>query len=234
MNTRKHRFLLSERTTLEELIAQAPPDSIITRLSLERRLKQVQEKLKAYDGLSPKQVKARLTFRGKPVRGNYGVSADFAGEAVNHFADAVAAVGAGSLGPLPMRGKIPNRQRFDLAITGTARGSFGFEIEDAAQTPPRADESTPVETAIKRVMEIMKASTETDERFVDAVSETDPCALGAIRKFLKTVADHKAVCALELNDDVFAFRDNAQVQFSVDRLGEWAAARRDTLSPTAN
>lgn len=220
MNTRKHRFLLSERTTLEELIAQAPSDSIITRLSLERRLKQVQENLKAYEGLSSKVVKARLTFRGKPVLGSRGVSADFAGEAVNHFADAVVHVGAGSYTPLSQRGKVPNSEDYGLVITGTARGSFGFEIEDAAQTPPLAGESTPAEAAMRQVMRIMKASTGTDEQLADAIGITDPRALRALQTFLKTVADNDAICALELNDDVFTFRDSAQIQRSVDRLGQ--------------
>ena len=226
MTQREHRFLLSEQATLQNMIARISPGNIVTRKSFEARLEQVQDELKAYDGLSPRSIKARLTFRGKPVRDSYGVSADFAGEAVNYFADAVATVGAGSRAPLG--------QRFDLVITGTARGSFGFEIEDATQTPSHIGESTPVEAAIEQIMEIMKASTETDEHLAAAISETDPRALSAIRKFLKTVADNDAICALQLNDDVFAFRDNAQVQTSADRLGEWAAARPDTLSPTAN
>ena len=63
MNVHDYRFLLSERGTLEKLIDQASPSSVISRMSLEARLRQVEEDLKAYEGYSPRVVKARLIFR---------------------------------------------------------------------------------------------------------------------------------------------------------------------------
>ena len=63
----EYRFLLSERTTLRDLIDQAPPGSIITKMSLENRLRKVEEELKTYEGPQPHIVNPRLTSRGKSV-----------------------------------------------------------------------------------------------------------------------------------------------------------------------
>ena len=212
MNAHDYRFLLSEQATLKDLIDRAPEGSIITRMGLESRLRQVEEELEAYEGYSPRVVSARLTFRGKPVLGGHGIRVDFASEATKEFADAVAKVG----GSWRREGK-PDAD-YGLVITGTARGSFGFTVEDAGQTPHLEGESTPVERAIDRVKDIMAAATGTEDQLASALADTDERALSAIRKFLKTVADNDAVCAVELGDDRFAFQNAEQVRNSLLRL----------------
>lgn len=83
-----------------------------------------------------------------------------------------------------------------------------------------AGESTPVERAIEQLKSILEASVGTDEHLAEAIVNTDQKALGAVRSFLKTVADHGASCALEFRGDIFSFADVAQVQRSANRLAE--------------
>ncbi len=52
MNVHDYRFLLSEQGTLKKLISETSPGNVIGRMSLEHRLKQVQEELEAYAGCS--------------------------------------------------------------------------------------------------------------------------------------------------------------------------------------
>ena len=220
MNIHNYRFLLSERGTLKRLINGSPPSDMIGRVSLQYRLKQVEEELAAYEGYSPRLVNARLTFRGKPVVGSRGVNADFATKTVKAFAQSVARIGAGWRAPLPATGPIPDSAEFQLLVTGTATGSFGFQLEDAAQQPVLEGQVAPVELAIGKVKEILEASLKTDEELSETIADTDRRALQSIRRFLKKMADNDAVCALEFQGDEFRFRDVAQVKRSENRLSD--------------
>lgn len=220
MNIHNYRFLLSERGTLKRLISGSPPDDMIGRVSLQYRLRQVEEELEAYKGYSPRLVNARLTFRGKPVVGGRGVNANFAAETVNAFARSVARIGAGWRAPLPPTGRIPDSAEFQLLVTGTTPGSFGFQLEDAAQQPALMGQDTPVALAIGKVKEILEASIKTDDELSETIADTDRRALQSIRKFLKRMADNDAVCALEFQGNEFHFRDVAQVKRSENRLSD--------------
>lgn len=218
MNIHDYNFLLSERGTLRKLISQTSSGNVIGRISLESRLRQVEEDLEAYGGFSPRLVNALLTFRGKPVVESRGIYADFGTEAVNAFAEAVTRIGASCRSPLSSSGPIPKSAEYQLLITGTATGSFGFQVEDAAQQLTLEGESTPVELAIDRVKKILEASVGTDEELVDAIAETDRRALDSVQEFLKKMADNAAMCALEFQGDVFRFVNTAQVRRSENRL----------------
>ena len=220
MNIHEYRFLLSEIATLNKLIDQSDQSDVIGRMSLEARLREVQEQLEAYEGFSPRLVNASLTFRGNPVVGSRGIDAAFGPDAVKSFANAVTLVGASDHAPLSSTGRVPHREDYRLIITNTARGSFGFQVEEASQQPALAGQSTPVETAIARVKGILEASVGTDEELAEAIADTNQRALGGIRNFLKTVADSGAVCALTFQDDVFQFTNVAQVRRSENRLSE--------------
>lgn len=220
MNIHDYRFLLSERGTLKRLISNSPPSDVIGRMSLGYRLRQVEEELEAYKGYSPRLVNARLTFRGKPVVGSRGVDASFAAETVNEFVRSVARIGASWRAPLRSKGPIPNSAEFQLLVTGTATGSFGFQLEDAAQQPVLEGQVAPVELAIGKVKEILEASLKTDEELSETIADTDRRALHSIRRFLKKMTDNDAVCALEFQGDEFRFRDVAQVKRSENRLSD--------------
>ena len=209
MNATEFSVLLSERAALRDLIDRAPPGNAITKMSFENRLRQVEEQLESYEGYSPHVVNARLTFRGKPVVGSRAVDAGFGLDAAKAFVEAVANVGRAWGG---------SDSDYNMLITGTTRGSFGFEVEDSAQMPALEGEATPVERALEHVKDIMKATTGTDDQLADAIEDTDDSALSAIHLFLKTVADGDAMCALELQDDRFSFQSADQVERSAGRL----------------
>ena len=220
MNIHQYRFLLSQQATLNNLLSQTEQSDVIGRMSLEARLQDVEEQLEAYEGFSPRLVNASLTFRGSPVVGSRGIDAAFGPDAVKSFANAVTLVGASDHAPLSPTGRVPHRDDYRLIITNTARGSFGFQVEEASQQPALESQSTPVETAIARVKGILEASVGTDEELAEAIADTNQRALGGIRNFLKTVADSGAVCALTFQDDVFQFTNVAQVRRSENRLSE--------------
>lgn len=217
MTMQEYRRILAERTALENLLDQLPASSVIERQGLEFRRKKVEKILASHRGPLREPARVRLTFRGKPAVDAHGLLADFGATAVKAFTDAVAAVGAGRNAPLKLRGAIPGRESYRLLITGTASGSFGFEFEEV----PRGDwfpEPSPVEFAVERTMEILEATAGTDDALIDAVSDMHPRALGALRAFLKKMADREATCTLEFKKHVFGFSDVSQVRRGENRL----------------
>ena len=220
MNTHEYRFLLSEQATLIRLLSQTSQSDVIGKMSLEARLREVENQLETYEGFSTRLIDAKLTFAGSPVVGSRGIQVDFGSDAVKAFANAVGLVGASRHGLLAPTGRVPHIDNYRLMITGTALGSFGFEIEDAAQQPAFEGESTPIELAITHVKEILEASIGTDDELADAIVETDRRALEGVRQFLKTMADNAAICALEFKGDVFSFHDPSQVRRSENRLSQ--------------
>jgi hypothetical protein len=219
MKLQEYRQFQAELTALNEFLDQISPSRVIERIGLEARKKEIENILASQPPAPREPVRARLTFRGKPIVGSYGMFAEFGAAAVNTFASAVAAIGASQNGPLGARGTLPNRDDFRLLITGTAPGSFGFELEEAPKDNEMLlPETSLVETAIEQTKAIMKATIATDDELADAVSEADPRALEALRAFLKTLADQEAVCTLEFKDRVFGFADVGQVRRSERRL----------------
>ena len=128
MNARDYLQLQAEKKAIESLLVQIPSTNVIERLGFERRKEEIEETLSEFAAAPEFPLNARLTFRGKPVVGSHGVFAEFGAAAVDTFAEAVAAICASRTGPLGSRGAIPNRDDYRLLITGTALGSFGFEL----------------------------------------------------------------------------------------------------------
>lgn len=210
-------------------LAHDPPPVIAAELRdlLEQvHLRQVETEPKAYEGRSLEPAKARLTFGGKLVNGARSMSAQFFGDALSNFAKAVQYVGANQdIGQLPAKGQIPHKEDYDIAITGIARGSFGFQIEDASDGLPPQGQDTPVGGALKKITTILEASM--DEAFYNAdawlaeeTRNSDARALRAIEKFLRHIAANEATFALEFRRDEIRFTDVTQVRHSADRLSQ--------------
>ena len=217
MNLHEYRHLQAERDTLASFLAELPEESVIERMSLEARKEKIEQMIASWTPPSREPARACLTFRGKPVVDAHGICADFGAKAIKAFTDAVAAIGASQKMPLGAHGRLPNRGDYQLLITDTALGSFGFELEEAPHAGFFRGVS-PVESAIKQTMSILKATVGTSETWTDVIADADPRALKLLRTFLKKLADQEAVCALEFKDDMFRFSDVDQVRQSEIRL----------------
>jgi hypothetical protein len=217
MNWQEYSQLQAEKGALERLLADLPADREIERIGLEARRQEVVEALASLPSPSREPLRARLTFRGKPIIGSHGIFAEFGAQVVGEFSEAVVAIGASQVGPLGSRGILPGRDDFRMLITGTTPGSFGFQLEEAP-TDNFTQQKSPLESAIHQAKAIMQASLGTDDELTEALSEADPRALEAMRKFLETMAKSEAVCALEFKGEVFRFSDVEQVRRSTRRL----------------
>lgn len=218
MHIREHRFLLSERSTLQRLISRTSPGNVFGRMSLERRLQEVEKELEAYEECLSRRSGAYLTFWEAPVVGHHDIHTGFGSEAVKIFAKAVTAVEASQRATLPAQGQIPNCQDYRLLITETAPGAFSFQVKDVAQPPLRTGETAPAENAIAQVKTILAASVGPKEQFKAAIADIDRRALTTLHAFVKILTDKKALCALAFRNDEFHFQNAKQVERSEKRL----------------
>ncbi len=73
MNLREYRQLQAERGALESLLAEIPEGREIEQLGLLSRRRKIEGLLAAQPPLSREPLRARLTFRGKPIIGSQRV-----------------------------------------------------------------------------------------------------------------------------------------------------------------
>lgn len=216
-------FLLSEITTLEALLAKIPEEDVIDRMSLEGRLQEVKQALAALPPEEALPKKAVLTFRGKPVIGTHGISADFGSKAAGAFSDAFAAFAASLSEGLRSMGPIPDKERNQLLITGTAVGSFGFEFElpqpeAAAQASMFAEPDRALQALEKLESLFRLAADGSDEDLATIVEEVAPRAVKKAHEFLDLLSQQHAWCQLQFQDTAFRFRNYEQLKAASERL----------------
>ena len=219
MTLQEYKRLLAERVSLQRLLAEIPVEDVLDRSGLESRLELVEHELSQVAPPNREPARARLTFRGRPVIGQHGIFAEFGAKATSAFADAVAKVAAGLSGQLASMGPVPSRDESRLLITGTALGSFGFELEEMP-VGDRLDfgEDTVAGKALELTQNILKGTIGSDDELADSAVATDQRAVNAVRSFLELLATNEAVCALQVDNKVFQFKDVGEVRRGVERL----------------
>lgn len=226
MNHDEYFSLASEVNELKAILAEIPQDRVLDRRSMETRLKNAQNILSSIrPSHMPKKV--RLTFRGAPVFGSHGIVAEFASKASTSFTEAFAAIVAGINDNLRYMGPIPDKQKNQLIITGTAIGSFGFEYElpaaNAGGDPmqPEMNFGTALQTdvAMEKLENLLRVASEgNDDDLSELVDDLHPRAVKKVAEFLTYISDQDAWCGLDFNDSVFRFTGSEQVRTSAKRL----------------
>lgn len=214
----EYSVITSEIRELEKILGTIPDENVIERMSFEARLQSAKDTLKK---LSPTHVapKALLTFRGKPVFGSHGISADFAAKATGAFSDAFAAVVAGLNAGLSDSGPIPNKGKNQLLITGTAIGSFGFEFELPTNEQALFPELERTEDAMTKIEALFRLTAEgTDDEVAEVIEEIHPRAVKKVYEFLDVLVQQQAWCGLEFMNRFFRYIDYEQLKISSARL----------------
>jgi hypothetical protein len=218
--------LRAEHAALKLLLHEIPIENAIDRLSLQARMDDLEHSISRVTIPGRRKAQALLAFRGKPVVGHHGIFAEFGAAAVQGFTEAVATIAASlASGPLGARGVIPSRDEYQMLITGTVPGSFGFELEEyQRETDGQRNldfpEGSPVEQAIEQARALMQATLGSDDDLADAASGMDPRAVGALRQFITILAVNGAACSLEVGGREFVFSDLGQVERSAGRLSQ--------------
>lgn len=220
MNQSQYSSLISEINTVSDLLERAQSGSILQRKSFEYRLKELKEKLKTVDKLRIKK-KAVITFRGKPVDGSKGITADFSGKAIDGLNEMVATVVASLNNDLKHKGPIPNRTKNQLMITGTAVGSFGFEFELPEPDYDLVAQRSMTEDALSEILFLLGKTTEgTDDDLIELISNIHPRAIKKISEFLEILQKNEALFAMQYENNIFRIKSEAQLDTIINRLDD--------------
>jgi len=222
MRTLQYLNVLAEYHAVEKMIADMPESAAITRISMKHRLQSLHEEMEEMVNTKPLGIRGTLNFRGKPVIESYGITAAFSTKAINAFEKIVAARAVSFTSPLSQKGRLPNRDQYSLLITGTSRGSFGFELENPVPDgtmPEVHNTASHLEEAINDTMDFFAAVRgETDEKLADLLVDMEERVVNEITDFLSLLAESGATCGLEFGSRSFHFRDVAEVSYGVRRL----------------
>lgn len=208
--------LVSERAQVMRMLDNIPLDRVIDRGGLEYRLDELKEQINKAGDI-PVPAKAVITFNGKPIVGDsHGIYFDFATKALKSFANAVATLAVPDTVELAERARIPGKEQNSLVITGTALGSFGFELEEA----PNGDlgMESPTAQALEQITSILASSKASDDELASTISDAHPRALKLVRKFLELLVKNEAVMTLSTNEKAIAFTHVAEVERSLERM----------------
>ncbi len=223
MNYNDYISYTSEITQLEKFLEKMPKTSVINRIGLESRLKRA--KAAIADAPRPEKpaekLTARLTFRGNPVVGRRAIEANFAAKATELFTDALALIASKSDND-NVAGSIRNKKDNQLLITGTAVGSFGFQLEvPQSSTEDLFPKAEPVAEALQQVQTLFEAASKRNiEEIAELVDGISKRALKKLSGFLGYLATQKATCGLGYKGKQFRFKDLEQVHSVMECLKE--------------
>jgi hypothetical protein len=216
-----YSFLTSEIHELEDLLEMIPEENVIDRMSVISRIAIVNESL-AQTKQHGEMPVARLTFRGEPVFYSHGISANFGAKATESFSDVFTVVVADLNGILRENGPIPEKDKNQLLITGTAIGSFGFEFELPQSSEQRTSlfpESEVSVEAMEKIEILFRLAAEgTDDEITETIVEIQPRTVRKIYEFLDLLVQQGAWCGLEFGDKSFWYKDYEQIKFAANRL----------------
>jgi chaperonin cofactor prefoldin len=187
--------LSSEITTLNELLSSARQSGdIVGEMQLEHRIGELSNKLETLkeQTLTDNSASVALFFGGQPVLGSKGIAAEFAGVALEQFQNLIAKVFANNeVGDLGGRGRVPFKANSELMVTGLARGSFGFVLDEMSEQVQL--ESSELSHVIDKAALLLRDSAAQDDAVFEALlEELEPRTLIALRDIFSNLDSSKA------------------------------------------
>lgn len=204
--------LSAEVATVKELLAGVQKfNDIVGEIQLSSRLKKLESKIKELRETTAidNNASVALFFGGQPVVGSKGIAAEFAGVALEQFQNLVGKVFAtNELGELGQRGKVPFKANSGLMVTGLARGSFGFVLDEMSEQLQL--ESSQLTNIIDKTSRILRDSAAQDEEvFETLLDDLDPRSLIALKDFFTNLDINKATIRIVEKDLDFTLNSNA-------------------------
>lgn len=184
----RQQYLRAEIAATSNLLASIPSDDayFLDRVGVERRLEELSKQLDSLSRTAGKTAETLLYFYGEPVTESIGIDAKFSGEVLRSFQDLVSKQSATQVGPLLGTGPVRAERESRLHITNVVHGSFGFELEELADTQPLFG-ATPLARAVDGVTTLLEAAKESDDVFADAASSTNGRVYDALKAFLSLI-----------------------------------------------
>ena len=187
--------LNSEISTVKALLQSAIDyGDIVGELQLKHRINELESELKDLNKSSQidNTASVALFFGGKPVLGSKGIAAEFAGVALEQFQNLISkAFATNEVKELGTRGKVPFKENSNLMVTGLARGSFGFVLDEMSNQTQL--ESSELVHIIDNAALLLRDTAAQDEAIFEALlDDLDPRMLLALKEFFANLDNSKA------------------------------------------
>jgi hypothetical protein len=189
--------LQADLASIERLLTtRTQDDDPIGFFQLTRRQAELKSSFENMRARIEKTASVALFFGGAPVYGSKGISAEFAGRAIDAFQDLVSKTFATTeSGALGERGPIPLRGNAQLMLTDVARGSFGLILEETDANESLAE--TVLHSIVDDVAQtIVDFSSPEETLFEAALARVDSRSLISYRDFFKLLDDQSATMRL--------------------------------------
>lgn len=208
------------------LAARTEDDDPVGWLQLSSRKADIENELTQLEAVPETRAAVALFFGGRPVLGSKGIEASFAGKAIDRYQDLVGKrYAALESGPLGDRRRIPTSSTHaQMLITEVARGSFGFVLEEAAETSSFFD--TSLKKVVDEISELIHRLSVVDEEGFEAVVNTlDNRLLASLKDFFKTLDEAGATLKLVEGQKEYVLQrediERARVRVdSMEEIGE--------------
>jgi len=202
----------SEITSIKMLLSSAKESGdIVGEMQLEYRLSELSKKVDTLNehALLDNSASVALFFGGQPVLGSKGISAEFAGLALEHFQNLISKVFASNeVGRLGERGKVPFTTNSELMVTGLARGSFGFVLDEMSDQIQL--ESSQLSQVIDKATFLLRNTAAQDEAVFEALlDELEPRTLLALKDLFSNLDSSKATIRIVEKDIDFTLDSSA-------------------------
>lgn len=174
---------------LQQAIEFADP---VGELQYSHRKKSLEQEIGQIAETPEKSASVALFFGGAPVLGSRGISADFAGHALELFQELVSrSFATAELGVLGKRGPVPYRDSTKLMITEIAKGSFGFVLDEMSDQLELED--TSLKLMVEDVAKLLERTASPNELDFEEIAETlDARTLQSLRDFFITLDSNNA------------------------------------------
>ncbi|WP_348631800.1 DUF3606 domain-containing protein [Mesorhizobium sp. M4B.F.Ca.ET.172.01.1.1] len=199
----------ADRSAVVGLLDRITEADVLTRLSLESRLEELDAQISAEsEEPAATYASAALFFGGRPVVGSKGVEAEFGAGAVATFQDLVAKVLAKNTSGLGVKGPVANKAAAAMHITNIVRGSFGFLLEEVRDQAQLMD--THLKEAVEDASKLLDVFGEADEeRFQATVADADQRIIATAREFFELMRQHGATLRMVAGESEFHFGSDA-------------------------
>ncbi len=186
--------IASEIAAVKDLLINAQQSGdVVGEIQLKYRIDRLSETIESLKKESSEDYNASVSlfFGGQPISDFNGIDADFAGVALKQFQDLVAKIFASKDGELGERGKVSSRGDSKLMVTGLARGSFGFVLDEMSNQLLLGPSE--LSHAVDKVASLLRDIADQDEEVFNArVEKLESRTLIALQGFFKNLDSSKA------------------------------------------
>jgi hypothetical protein len=189
----EHDALVADLMAVDSLLAsRSVEDDPIGHFQYSARKAELQQRLLQLGERGDRHAEMGIFFGGGPVQGSRGISADFAGKALENLQALVTKrFSESETGQLKQRGRLPLADRSKMVVTNLVRGSVGFVLEESGDNAEILN--TPLRKIVDEVADVLSRVGASDEAIFDqAAMGLDPRFLVSLKQFFVHLDEQEA------------------------------------------